>query len=121
MTSRPRRPVPVDDGRLHELERGLAQQRSRSRRAWLRYVAADEASDSTASTMAHQDWSDAMDGALTIVEAISTAPVRDLRGLLIQFEATWWWIKEDDNVLDGSTRRWLGRFRRSLRTLTKEG
>lgn len=120
--SKPRRPVTITvDDTLPELERGLTQQRSRARRAWRRYVAADEASDSTASRRAHKEWSDAVDDALTIVEAISTAPVHDLRGLLVQFEATWWWIREDDNVLDGGTRRWLRRFRRSLRRLVQQG
>jgi hypothetical protein len=121
--SKPRRPVTmtVDDGRLPELERSFVQQRSRARSAWRRYVAADEASDPTASRAAHQDWSDAVDDALTIIEAISMAPVHDLRGLLTQFEATWWWIREDDNVLDESTRRWLARFRRSLRRLVQQG
>lgn len=114
-------PVTVDDGALPELERRLAQQRAQARRAWRRYLAADELADSVASSRAHGDWSDAVKDALRIIEEISKAPVHDLRGLLIQFDATWWWIGEDDNVLDGSTRRWLGRFRRSLRGLATEG
>jgi hypothetical protein len=84
-------------------------------------VAADERADSTASRRAHKNWSDAVDDALRVAEAISVAPVHDLGELLIQFEATWWWMGEDDNVLDGSTLRWLARFRRSLRGLVREG
>jgi hypothetical protein len=61
-----------------------------------------------------------MDDALRIIEAISAEPVHDLRGLLAQYEAIWWWLREDDNVLDASTRRWLGRFRRSLRGLARD-
>jgi hypothetical protein len=122
MTRRVRRPErATEEGTLAELNRRLTQHRARARRAWRQYVAADELVDFVASSKAHRDWSDAVEEALTIVEAISMAPVHDLRGLLIQFEATWWWIREDDNVLDGSTRRWLGRFRRSLRRLAREG
>lgn len=117
MTSRPRRRMPSDDASLPELERRLARQRERARRAWRKYMAAD---DAVASSKAHREWSDAVDDALGIVEEISKAPVHELRGLLIQFEATWWWIGADDNVLDESTRRWLGRFRRSLRGLATE-
>jgi hypothetical protein len=56
-------------------------------------VAADELVDFVASSKAHRDWSGAVEEALTIVEAISMAPVHDFRGLLIQFEAVWWWIQ----------------------------
>ncbi|MBL8600039.1 MAG: hypothetical protein JNL14_20065 [Devosia sp.] len=44
---------------------------------------------------------------------------RDLDDLLIQYEAIWWWIGEDDNVLDGTTRRWLGRLGCHLRRLVR--
>jgi hypothetical protein len=61
-----------------------------------------------------------MADALGIVETISAEPAHDLRELLVKFDAVWWWVKEDDNVLDGSTRRWLVRFRRSLRGLARD-
>jgi hypothetical protein len=122
MTSRVRRPErATEDGTLADLNRRLTQHRARARRAWRQYVAADELVDFVASSKAHRDWSDAVEDALTIVEAISLVPMHDLGELLIAFEAIWWWIGEDDNVLDGSTRRWLERFRRSLRRLAREG
>ena len=31
-------------------------------------------------------------------------------------EAIYWWIYEDDSVLDNGTRRWLHRFRRAIRS-----
>lgn len=73
MPSRPRRPKPVtvDDGALPELERRLAQQRAQARRAWRRYLAADERADSITSNRAHRDWSDAVEDALSIIEEIS--------------------------------------------------
>lgn len=124
MTRRVRRParaVTEDDGALADLNRRLTQQRARARRAWRKYVAAGEASDSTASSRAHRAWSEAVDDALSTVEAISVVPIHDLRELLIVFETIWWWVRLDDNVIDGGTRRWLGRFRRSLRRLDREG
>jgi hypothetical protein len=60
-----------------------------------------------ASTNAHQAWSDAVDEALKIAEVISRQQAHDIEELAIQFEATWWWIVEDDSVLDGSARRWF--------------
>jgi hypothetical protein len=61
-----------------------------------------------------------MDDALRIIEAISAEPVHDLRELLVKFDAVWWWTKEDANVLDSNTLRWLARFRRSLRGLARD-
>jgi hypothetical protein len=52
-----------------------------------------------------------------LVDAISRDRPRDFVELLIQFKAIWSWISEDDSVLDSDTRKWLGRFRRSLRRL----
>lgn len=123
MTRRVRRParaVTEDGGTLADLNRRLTQHQARARRARRKYLAADEVSD-PASGVAHQEWSDAVEGALRTVEAISVAPVHDLRDLLIAFEAAWWWARLDDNVIDASTRRWLGRFRRTLRRLVREG
>ncbi len=65
----------------------------------------------------HKAWSDAIDDALKAAEAISRERPDDLGDLHIQYEAIWWWVRDDDNVLDGSGRTWIGRFRRSLRGL----
>lgn len=118
---RPERAATKNDGTLADLNRRLTQHRARARRAWRKYVAAGEASDPVASGVAHQEWSDAVEQALRTVEAISVAPVHDLRELLIAFEATWWWARLDDDVIDESTLRGLGRFRLALRRLAREG
>lgn len=118
---RPARAATADDTILPELDRRLAQHRARARRAWRRYVAANERADPTSSSREHRAWSEAVDDALRTVEAISMVPVHDVQGLLIQYEAVWWSINEDDSMLDASTRRWLWRFRRSLRRLVREG
>jgi hypothetical protein len=60
-----------------------------------------------------------VDEALKIAEAISRQQPHDLADLVVQFESTWWWIVMDDSVLDGSSRRWLRRFRRGLRRLAE--
>ena len=92
-------------------------QRARAQRAWRKYQAVEPDLEPTTAASAHKAWSDAVDDALQTAEAISHARPADLGELLIQFEVCWWWLDMDDNVLDGSTRRWLGRFRRSLRRL----
>ena len=102
---------------LHVLDQELNRHRTRARRTWRNYQAIDEELDAAASAAAHRVWSDAVDDALRVAEAISRERPRDLGELLIQFEATWWWLIEDDSVLDGTARRWLRRFRRSLRQL----
>jgi hypothetical protein len=83
----------------------------------MRYRGTSEGADADGAAKAHQAWSDAIEDTLRIVEAISREQPRDLADLLIQYEAIWWWIVEDDSVLDTSTRRWLRRFRRALRSL----
>lgn len=110
----------VDDG-LPELGRQFLRQRARAKRAWRMYLATSEKIDPATSVKAHQAWSDAVDDALRTVEAMSVQRPHDLDDLLLLYEALWWWIKEDDNVLDGGTRRWLGRFGRHLRRLVRGG
>jgi hypothetical protein len=39
---------------------------------------------------------------------------------VIKFDATWWWIVEDESLLDDRVRLWLMRFRRSLRQLARD-
>ena len=102
---------------LLELSEALRRNQARARRTWRNYRATDETADPGGVKRAHQAWSDAIDDTLRLVDAISRERPRDLVELLIQFNAIWWWISEDDSVLDSSTRKWLGRFRRSLRRL----
>lgn len=103
--------------RVAGLARKLARCRARSTRLWRMYQAIDEKLRPDASTAAHLSWSDTIDEALGIAEAISRQRPRDIAELAMQFEALWWWLVEDDSILDGSARRWLGRFRRALRHL----
>ena len=112
------RTAPAGNRPLPELGRQFTRQRARAQRAWRVYLATSEM-DPAASAEAHQAWSDAIDEAVLTVEAISVEHVHDLDDLLIQYEAIWWWVGEDDNVLDGSTRRWLGRFGRHLRRFAR--
>ena len=113
------RPAPAGNGPLPELGRQFTRQRARAQRAWRVYLATNGMTDPTASAKAHQAWSNAVDETVLTVEAISVESVHDLDDLLIQHEAIWWWVGEDDNVLDGSTRRWLGRFGRHLRRFVR--
>ena len=83
----------------------------------MRYRGTSEGADPDSAAKAHQAWSDAVEDTLGIVEIISRERPRDLADLLIQYEAIYWWISEDDSVLDTGTRRWLGRFRRAIRSL----
>ncbi|MBN9348070.1 MAG: hypothetical protein J0I48_18030 [Devosia sp.] len=98
----------------------LKRHRARAGRAWRRYqTLGDEVEPALAATR-HGAWSEAIEDALKIADAISREQPSDLDELVIQYEAIWWWIGADDNVLDGSTQRWLGRFRRSLRRLSNQ-
>ncbi|MEO7222459.1 MAG: hypothetical protein ABIY37_08300 [Devosia sp.] len=74
-----------------------------------------------ATASAHRAWSEAIDEALLAVEAISRRPPHNLADLVIQVDAIWWWVQEDDSILDRPTRTWLLRFRRSLRRLAGAG
>ena len=118
---------------LNGLDHHLHQQRARAGRlwdhedrwpwscpdrlVWRRYQATDPQANTLTSLAAHRAWSDAVEEAITTAEKISWQRPGDLIELLIQFEAIWWWVVEDDSILDGSARRWLNRFRRSLRRL----
>jgi hypothetical protein len=105
---------------IGNLGRRLDQCRARARRHWRDYRIIDEKLDPTASAAAHANWSNAVDYALRVAEAISRQPAHDSTELSTKFEALWWWIKEDDGVLDAALRRWLARFRKSLRQLSQE-
>lgn len=109
------------DSSLTQLDHDLARCRRRERRLWRSYQRIGEKRDAAASAAAHRTWSDTMDDALKVADAISREQARDIGELLLQFDAIVWWIAVDDNVLDGATRHWLKRFRRSLRKLAAQG
>jgi hypothetical protein len=108
------------DSPVYDLGRELTRHRARTGRAWRSYASLGDALDPAAVTRAHQVWSDAIDDALRIAEAISREQPHSLGDLVVQYEAIWWWVSEDADVLDASTRRWLLRFRRSHRRLASE-
>jgi hypothetical protein len=60
-----------------------------------------------------------VDQALHTADIISHEPAHDLAGLVTKFDAIWWWIIEDDPLLDDRARLWLMRFRRSLHRLAR--
>ena len=102
---------------LTTLGRELQHCRARAACLWRSYHAINEQIDPEGSTIAHQAWSETVDEALRIADAISREQAATLSDLLIQFDAIWWWVVEDDSILDASARRWLPRFRRSMRGL----
>ena len=118
--TKPSGPSETTAGDLHDLDRHLRRQRARAGRLWLRYQATDREANTLVSTAAYQAWSDAVEEAIATAEQISRQRPGDLDELLMQFEAIWWWVVEDDSILDGSARRWLQRFRRSLRRLADD-
>ncbi len=95
----------------------LRHRRARAARLWRRYQAINEKLDPVGSTLAHRAWSEAVDAALGIADAISLEQATTLADLLVQFDAIWCWVVEDGRILDASAKRWLRRFRRSLRAL----
>lgn len=107
----------VHGDELARLARELTKCRARAGRLWRRYQVIDDQLDPGAATLAHQAWSECVDASLGIVDSISGQPAHTPADLFIQFEAIWWWIVEDDSILDVGTKRWVVRFRRSLRRL----
>src|SRR5665213_3662860 len=97
---------------LTALDLDLQRCRARAARLWHKCQAIDERLDPEGSTLAHRAWSEAVDAALRIADAISLEQATTLADLLVQFGAIWWWIVEDDSILDASVRHWLRRFRR---------
>jgi len=102
------------DARLAALGREFDRRRRvahRSWRAWQLNAGHDEVGRRP------EAWSAAIDASLAVAEAISRTPADDLEGLLVKYEALWWWMNEDNSVLDASLKRWFSRFRRDLRRL----
>ncbi|MEO7221635.1 MAG: hypothetical protein ABIY37_04110 [Devosia sp.] len=48
---------------------------------------------------------------------IARLPATNLNGLAVKFDAIWWWLEQDDSVLDAAATRWLRRFGLALRRL----
>lgn len=110
-------PTATADHQLSALGRSLERRRKEARRHWRRWQALKERPQDNDATRAGEDWSNSVDATLEVSEVISRVPARDLESLATKFEAVWWWLVEDDSILDASARRWLARFRRSLRQL----
>lgn len=101
------------------LDRELQRLRRRAGRQWRAYQGADDGGDRRVASEAHAAWSHSVDEALAIVEIISRRPAHDIVELAIKFEAIVWWVMEDDSLIDAAARRWLVRFRRSLRHVAR--
>jgi hypothetical protein len=107
------------EDRLPALGREFEQDRARAHRQRQRWEAVRHEPDSPAATRAAQTWSATVDQALHTAEIISREPAHGLAGLVVKFDAAWWWIIEDDTLLDDRARVWLMRFRRSLHRLAR--
>lgn len=104
--------------RLTALGLQLDRERERARRQWRRWQSLKELDD-TEAAVAGQQWSDTIEAALRSAEQISQEPGSDIHDLVSKFEAAWWWLIEDDSILDATAKRWLLRFRRELRRLAR--
>jgi hypothetical protein len=111
------RPEAADTTSMMVMAQRFERLRQRSRRRWRRYQSLDDPGDLKAAARAHTAWSTGIDETLSVVDAISRIPSRDVGELAIKLDAILWWIDEDGSILDAAARRWLARFRRSLRRL----
>jgi hypothetical protein len=103
--------------RLEVLGRELTRHRRRARRQRRQLEAIKDESNAAGAAEAASKWSDAVTEALRIAEVVSREPAHDVAGLVVKFDAAWWWIVEDQSLLDDQVRLWLMRFRRSLHRL----
>lgn len=102
---------------LELLGADLARAAARVRRLSHKVKVARQTGDEDRLAAISEDWSRTMDKALQLAGAIAQLPANDVHDLVVKFEAIWWFLVEDDNVLDASAMRWMRRFRRSLRSL----
>lgn len=96
---------PPAESRLRTFGHDLSRCRARAYRLWRTYQAIDENAEPAESAAAHKAWSDAVDTTLRIAEAISREQAHDLVELRIQLDSIWWWLVEDDSILDANARR----------------
>jgi hypothetical protein len=92
------------EDRLQALGRDLERQRARARRERRRRDAISHEPSSVDAVETARKWSDTIGGALHSAEAISREPTGDLNGLVVKFDAAWWWIIEDNSLLDDTAR-----------------
>lgn len=97
-----------DDAVLSEL--GDQLHRARQRAARLRRKIDSDAG-------AWQRWSTAMEEALSLVDRISHAPAKDVRGLSVKLDAVIWLLVHDGAVLDSGAQRRLQALGREVRAL----
>jgi hypothetical protein len=100
------RKVAASDHPLPTLAAHLERCKRRASRLWKNHQAINEQLDPAASAGTHRAWSDQVDEALEIAEAMSRQQANDLAELASQYEAIWWWLIEDDSVLEGSAEGW---------------
>ena len=66
-------------------------------------------------------WSATIGEALLVAHVIASSRANGIGGLIVKFDAVWWWLELDDSILDAQARRWLAGFGRSLRQTAREG
>ena len=64
---------------------------------------------------AGETWSATIDAAMLLAERIAKTPAHGIDGLVVKFDAAWWYLVLDDSILDANAARWLAAFGRSLR------
>jgi hypothetical protein len=110
--------LPAAGDRLTILGRRLERERARADRQRRRWQAL-KAKSSPDASLAGMQWSETIATALRTAEQISRAPATEMVGLVTKFDTAWWWLVEDDSILNMTTKRWLMRFRRELHRLAR--
>ena len=99
----PQAHAPALGSGLSSLGRDLNKSRTRAWRLWRKYQSIDEELDRMPRTLHTAHGPRRWRRRSSVADAISREPAHTLDDLLIQFEAIWWWIIEDDSILDSST------------------
>ena len=107
------------DAQLLALGAELARLRRRAGRQWRQWRRLQDGANEVEAARAGETWSATIDAAMLVADRIAKTPAHGIEGLVVKFDATWWFLVLDDSILDAHAARWLAAFGRSLRRVAR--
>ena len=95
-------PRPPSDEPLLALGAELARLRRRAGGQWRKWRRLQDGANDVEAARAGESWSATIDAAMQVADRIAKTPAHGIEGLVVKFDAAWWFLVLDDSILDAN-------------------